>query len=166
VWLIECADSVMIVDPCGVADEFIRSGPSAVGHQEAVLGALMAAGIGPAGVDLVVLSHLDGIGMTALVDDHGEWVPTFPNARVVITGEELAWVRAHPETRGAVPFRALVDHGVVDPVTCPFRCADDVTFELTGGHSAGHAVLRVESGGARALLLGHLALSPVQVAFP
>jgi glyoxylase-like metal-dependent hydrolase (beta-lactamase superfamily II) len=166
VWLIECGDRLIAVDPCGAADEFIRSGPSAIGHQEAVLGALAASGIDPAGVDLVVLSHLDGIGMAALVDHDGEWEPTFPNARVVVTGEELAWVRAHPETQGAVPFGALVDQGLVDPVTCPFRCSNEVTLELTGGHSAGHAVLRVESAGARALFLGHLALNPVQVAFP
>jgi len=166
VWLIESGDQLIVVDPCGAADQFIRSGPSAVGHQEAVLGALSAAGIDPACVNLVVLSHLDGIGMAALVGDHGGWVPTFPNARVVVTEEELAWVRAHPETQGAGPFAALVDKGVVDPVTCPFRCTDEVTLELTGGHSAGHAVVRVESAGARAFFLGHLALSPVQVAFP
>lgn len=166
VWLIESGARLIAVDPCGAADEFIRSGPSAVGHQQAVLAALAAARIDPAAVDLVVLSHLDGIGMAALVDDHGGWAPTFPNARVVVTREELAWVRAHPETQGAVPFAALVDQGVVDPVTCPFQCTDEVTLELTGGHSAGHAVLRVESAGARAFFLGHLALSPVQVAFP
>jgi glyoxylase-like metal-dependent hydrolase (beta-lactamase superfamily II) len=166
VWIIECGDRLIVVDPCGAADDFIRSGPSAVGHQEAVLGALAAAGIDPARVDLVVLSHLDGIGMAALVDGDGTWAPTFPHARVVVTGEELAWVRAHPETQGAVPFGALVDQGLVDPVTCPFRCSNEVTLELTGGHSAGHAVLRVESAGVRALFLGHLALNPVQVAFP
>jgi glyoxylase-like metal-dependent hydrolase (beta-lactamase superfamily II) len=166
VWVIECGDRLVVVDPCGAADEFIRSGPAAATHQEAVLGALAVAGLDPAGVSHVVLSHLDGIGMTALVDDHGAWVPTFPNARVVVTREELAWVRAHPETQGAVAFSALLDQGVVDPVTCPFRCTNEVAVELTGGHSAGHAVVRVESAGARALFVGHLALNPVQVAFP
>ena len=116
-------------------------------------------------MDLVVLSHLDGIGMTALVDDHGQWVPTFPHAHVVVTAEELAWVWAHPETQGAQAFGAL-DYGLVEPVTCPLWCTDEVVLELTGGHSAGHAVLRVESVGTRALFLGHLALNPVQVAFP
>lgn len=166
VWLIKHGGQSIVVDPCGAADAFIRSGPAALGHQEAVLGALAAVGVDPADVDLVVLSHLDGIGMTAFVDDRGQWVPTFPKARVVLTAEELAWVHAHPETQGAEAFGALLDQGVVDPVTCPFRCTDGVTLELTGGHSVGHAVVRVESAGARALFVGHLAVSPVQVAFP
>jgi glyoxylase-like metal-dependent hydrolase (beta-lactamase superfamily II) len=166
VWLIASAGRLVVVDPCGAADEFIRSGTEAVGHQEAVLGALAAAGIDRAGVDHVVLSHLDGIGMTALIDDDGAWVPTFPNARVLVTAEELAWVHAHPETQGATALGALLDREVVDPVTCPVRCTQEVVLELTGGHSAGHAVLRVESDGARAVFLGHLALNPVQVAFP
>jgi glyoxylase-like metal-dependent hydrolase (beta-lactamase superfamily II) len=166
VWVIECGGRSIVVDPCGAADEFIRTGPAAVGHQEAVLAGLAAAGIDPVRVDLVVLSHLDGIGMAALVDDHGNWVPTFPRARVVVTAEELAWVRGHPETQGAVAFSALLDRGVVDAVGCPFACTDEVSFELTGGHSAGHAVLRVQSAGARAVFLGHLALNPLQVAFP
>ena len=166
VWVIECADRVVVVDPCGAADAFIRSAPDAVKHQDAVLGALAAAGVDPAGVDLVVLSHLDGIGMTALVDDHGDWVPTFPHARVVTTGEELDWVISHPETQGAAAFGALLRRGVVEPVICPFPCANEVTLELTGGHSAGHAVLRVDSAGVQALFVGHLAVSPVQAAFP
>lgn len=166
VWLVECGDRTIVVDPCGAADAFIRTGPAAVGHQQAVLAALAEAGIDPARVDLVVLSHLDGIGMTALVDDQGGWAPTFPNARVVITAEEAAWVRAHPDTQGAAAFAALVDREMVDPVTCPFHCADGVVLEWTGGHSPGHAAMRVESAGQRACFLGHLALNPVQVAYP
>jgi glyoxylase-like metal-dependent hydrolase (beta-lactamase superfamily II) len=40
----------------------------------------------------------------------------------------------------------------------------DVWLELTAGHTPGHAIVRVESGGQSAVLLGHLALNPVQVA--
>ena len=36
----------------------------------------------------------------------------------------------------------------------------------TGGHSAGHAVVRVESGDDVAVLLGHLAVSPLNLAAP
>jgi glyoxylase-like metal-dependent hydrolase (beta-lactamase superfamily II) len=164
VWVIECADRVVVVDPCGAADAFIRSGPDAVKHQDAVLRAQAAAGLDPTGVDLVVLSHLDGIGMTALVDDDGDWVPAFPHARLVVSQQELDWVTSHPETQGAAAFDALRRRGV--PVTCPFSCANEVTLELTGGHSAGHAVVRVDSAGAGALFLGHLAVNPVQLAYP
>src|SRR6516165_565234 len=114
VWLIESGDQLIVVDPCGAADQFIRSGPSAVGHQEAVLGALSAAGIDPACVNLVVLSHLDGIGMAALVGDHGGWVPTSQTPRVVAPGKDLAGVGPPPKPRGAGPFAARGKRGVVD----------------------------------------------------
>jgi glyoxylase-like metal-dependent hydrolase (beta-lactamase superfamily II) len=38
-----------------------------------------------------------------------------------------------------------------------------VWLQLTGGHTPGHAVVRIQSGDERATFLGHLALSPVNV---
>ncbi len=40
------------------------------------------------------------------------------------------------------------------------RAAPGVTVELTGGHTAGHAVVRIGDG---AVFVGHLAVSPVNV---
>jgi glyoxylase-like metal-dependent hydrolase (beta-lactamase superfamily II) len=53
-----------------------------------------------------------------------------------------------------------VDQRVVDGVIPPWAVAPGVAFELTGGHSPGHGVLRVGDG---AVFLGHLAISPLQV---
>ena len=81
VWVIEAGDRVLVVDPCGAADTFLRSGADAVTHQDAVGAALTAAGFAPDRVDAVILSHLDGIGMAAAVDADGAWTPFFPRAR-------------------------------------------------------------------------------------
>ena len=70
-WVLESSGTTIVVDPCSASDDFLRSGPDAIGHQEAMLGALVDAGIEPAAVDLVVLTHLDGIGTVASVDPDG-----------------------------------------------------------------------------------------------
>jgi len=47
VWVIESEGRVIVVDPCGAADPFIRTGPEAIGHQDAVLSAMTSAGFPP-----------------------------------------------------------------------------------------------------------------------
>ena len=89
VWVVESQGRVIVVDPCGAADQFLREGKEAIGHQEAALGALRDAGFPPERVDVVVLSHLDGIGMAAVVAPDGGWAPAFPNARIVMMAAEL-----------------------------------------------------------------------------
>ncbi|HUY65902.1 MAG TPA: hypothetical protein VMV06_03715 [Acidimicrobiales bacterium] len=159
VWVIESDAQTVVVDPCGAADAFLRSGPEAIGHQTAVADALSTAGFPVGTVDSVVLSHLDGIGMAAAVDGDGAWRPFFPNARVVMSHDELTHVAAEPATGGSAPLRCLIDQGVVEGVDPPRDVAPGVTLELTGGHSPGHCVVRVGEG---AVLVGHLAINPLQ----
>jgi glyoxylase-like metal-dependent hydrolase (beta-lactamase superfamily II) len=164
VWVIESEGSTIVVDPCGAADAFIRTGTDAVAHQDAVLAAMASAGFDPEQVDTVVLTHLDGIGMAALLTPDGRWVPAFPQARLLVTEEELRYVAANPNIQGARAFGELVDAGVVDGVGPVHRCTAEVAIHLTGGHTPGHGVVHVESGSERAVMLGHLALSPIHAA--
>jgi hypothetical protein len=166
-WVVVSEDRLIVVDPCLAADPFLRSGPDAIGHQEAALAALRDAGFPPERVDVVVLSHLDGIGMTALVTPDGGWVPAFPNARVVMMAAELKWLAGGSEyaamTGGFAALNALIDQGVVDGVDDGHPITSEVRLELTGAHSEGHAFVQVESRGETATFLGHLALSPMNV---
>jgi len=164
VWVLESGNRVVVVDPCGAADVFIRTGPEAVSHQDAVFAALADAGYPRERVDTVMLSHLDGIGMAAAVTDDGSWVPAFPNARVVLTADELAFLAAPTyEVQGLEALRALIAVGAVDGVGDGHVLAPDITVKETGAHSPGHAVVRVESGGQLALLIGHLAITPLHI---
>jgi glyoxylase-like metal-dependent hydrolase (beta-lactamase superfamily II) len=163
-WVIESDGRVLLVDPCGAADPFIRTGPEAVMHQDAFAAAMRAADFAAERVDTVVLSHLDGIGMAAGVEPDGGWGPLFPNARVVLTAAELAWLDGETQVGGLEALRSLIARGVVDGVADDHRFTDAVRFERTGGHSPGHAVVHVESAGAHAVLVGHLALNPLQLA--
>jgi hypothetical protein len=165
IWVVESADRVLVVDPCGAADEFLRSGPDAVTHQRLVRAALADGGFPPERVDAVILSHLDGIGMVGVVDEAGGdgWGPMFANARIVVSEAELALIHADPTIQGAAAFGALEARGLVDAVSLPWEAAPGVVLEASGGHSAGHALLRIGDG---AVFLGHLALNPLKVAFP
>jgi glyoxylase-like metal-dependent hydrolase (beta-lactamase superfamily II) len=163
-WVIESEGRVLLVDPCGAADPFIRTGAEAITHQDAFLAAMRGAEFAPERVDAVVLSHLDGIGMAAAVETDGAWGRLFPNARVVLTATELAWLDTQRAVGGLEALRALIDRGVVDGVDDGHRFTDAVRFERTAGHSPGHAVLHVESGAEHAVLLGHLALNPLRLA--
>jgi glyoxylase-like metal-dependent hydrolase (beta-lactamase superfamily II) len=159
-WVIDADGRRLVVDPCGASDAFLRSGPEAVTHQQAALGAMSAARIAPETVDAVVLSHLDGIGMAAVVTDDG-WAPAFPRADLVLTAEERAFIADHDDVPGRAAFEELAAAEAVRPVEAPHVLAPGVTLVATGGHSAGHAVITVESGDDRAVLLGHLAVSPL-----
>lgn len=165
-WVIESQDRVIVVDPCGAADQFIRSGAEAIGHQEAALGAMRDAGFPPERVDVVVLTHLDGIGMAAVVERDGSWAPAFPNARIVLMSAELDFLAAGGPAQGTEALDALIARGVVDGVHDGYHVTDEVWLQLTGAHTPGHAVVRVDSGDERATFLGHLALNPVNVAMP
>ena len=160
IWVIESGGQTLVVDPCGAADAFIRSGPEAKDHEAAVVAAMASAGYPVDGVDLVVMSHLDGIGMVGSLDEDGPCSPLFPHARIVISEAELAHIEGHEEIGGRGAFRELVEQGVVDAASCPYELAPDVTLQMTGGHSPGHCVLRIGDG---AVLIGHLAVNPVQV---
>ena len=160
VWVIESDDRTLVVDPCGAADAFLRSGPEAVLHQEAVVAALANEGFAVDRVDAVVLSHLDGIGMSAAVAADGTWTPFFPNAKVLLSANELAHVESNPGIGGAPLLAELVRQGAVEALSPPQPVAPGVTVEQVGGHSPGHLVLRVGDG---AVFIGHLAVSPLQL---
>ena len=162
-WVAESNGRVVVIDPCGAADDFLRTGPEAILHQSAVAGAMRAAGYPPERVDVVVLTHLDGIGMAAAVDDDGNWSPMFPNARVVMTRAELEYLDRVPDVSGIEALRALIAQGVVDGVADAYEVAPGVELELTGAHSPGHAIVRAGTGEEQVVLVGHLAISPLQV---
>ncbi len=160
VWVIECDDRTLVVDPCGAADAFLRSGPEAVLHQEAVVAALANEGFAIECVDAVVLSHLDGIGMSAAVAADGTWTPFFPNAKVQLSTDELAHVESNPGIGGAPLLAELVRQGAIEALSPPQPVAPGVVVEQVGGHSPGHLVLRIGDG---AVFIGHLAVSPLQL---
>jgi glyoxylase-like metal-dependent hydrolase (beta-lactamase superfamily II) len=163
-WVVESDDRTIVIDPCCASDGFLRTGPEALTHQDAAFTAFRDAGFDPDRVDVVVMSHLDGIGMNALVDGGGAWRPAFGRAPIVLSDTEWDKTRGRAEQPDAAALVSLHAQGAVTPVALPHRVTPEVEMVLSGGHSPGHATVVVRSGDARALFLGHLAVSPMQAA--
>ncbi len=126
---------------------------------------LAAAGIAPADVETVVLTHLH--------EDHAGWSsgedgkPFFPAARYVVQRAEVASLdRADPVWDWTVaPLRAT---GQLHEVDGPYRLAPGLTLLPTPGHTPGHQSVLVEQGpGARDVLVtGDVLVHAVQLGNP
>lgn len=136
------------------------------------LARLAAAGVAPADVDHVLLTHLhsDHVGWnTQRVDDL--WVPTFPNATYVLPQGELDFFK----TPASASRRVVYEDSVL-PVEQAGqalamgleggRYLDGFHFHPTPGHSAGHMSISLVSRGEMALFSGDVMHSPVQVHRP
>jgi hypothetical protein len=54
--------AIWVIESDGAADTFLRSGPEASIHEAVVIAAMASSGFPVDSVDIVVMSHLDGIG--------------------------------------------------------------------------------------------------------
>lgn len=142
---------------------------------------LTAAGFAPDDVDLVICTHLhtDHVGWNTMLLD-GEWVPTFPKARYVMSradidhwrGAEASFVA--PGTPGMndlvnpfeVSVEPLLERGVVDAIEPTYQVSASVSLIATPGHTPGHVSVRIDSNGSHALITGDMVHSPVQLVRP
>ncbi|HYU39197.1 MAG TPA: hypothetical protein VEM59_05070 [Acidimicrobiia bacterium] len=160
---IETPGARIVVDPWLAFDDPDRKTPDARARMERLLAGLTDAGFEPESVDVVVNTHIDGVGANTRPAAGGTDVPTFPNARYVIAPEEIAALQAG-RFPGAEPLGVLCDEGLVDEPDG--QIAVDVRVEPGPGHSPGHQFVRIESDGGGAVIVGHLFLHPAQVFAP
>jgi len=153
----------IIVDPWLVTDG-ARQAPGATAHGDRLQRELDDAGFAAASVDLVIFTHLDGIGWSVCPGADGP-VPMFPHARHVLTRSGMdAWRSGVID--GVDELAVLVDAGLVDEVACDATVTPSVTLRPTEGHTAGHAVVQVRDPAGDLALAGHLVQLPSQVADP
>lgn len=156
----------IIVDPW-LADDGPRDRPDAAEHVGSLLERLSAGGFEPDDVDLVINSHIDGIGWNTRPDRSGGWVPTFPSARHLFPQAELDALDAGVELYGGGQVSVLRDAGLVEPVVVsPHEVSPALQLVDAPGHNAGHVAVRVESGADLAVIPGHVILTPIQVDDP
>lgn len=154
-------------------DQFNRPKPD-------FLAGLAAYGVKPEQVTHVMCTHLhwDHVGWnTRLIN--GEWVPTFPNAKVIMAKREYDyWDAIYAKEKAAGKVENLHAIGFEDSVL-PLKkaekavlVADDfeldkgIWLEPCHGHSAGHVVVNVESTGKRAAFVGDVIHHPMQLLYP
>ncbi|KOV85215.1 MBL fold metallo-hydrolase [Nocardia sp. NRRL S-836] len=136
---------------------------------------LAEAGFTPESIDLVVLTHLhtDHVGWNTRQVD-GDWVPTFPNARYLVSRVEREfWAGVEMDEPRRAMFRDSVlpveDAGLLDLVDVPAggaEVAPGVRLLPTPGHTPGHVAVRLDSAGRTALITGDCVHHPVQVPRP
>jgi glyoxylase-like metal-dependent hydrolase (beta-lactamase superfamily II) len=132
---------------------------------------LAAFGLTPQDIDIVMCTHLhhDHVGWnTQLVD--GRWVPTFPNAKYLMSKKELEVFSEHDDP-AATPSLGdsvlpVVESGQAQLISSDFVLDDEVWLEPTPGHTPDHFAVRLQSGNHHAVIGGDLMHSPVQCMHP
>jgi len=153
--VVRTPSAVVVVDPWLAFDDPARLAPR--------LAALRAAGVDPAEVDIVVNTHIDGLGANVAADGSA----AFPRARYLVPEAELEDLRSgvHGDAR-ALPLLGLLEQGQVEAVTGNEHIAPGVRLEDAPGHNRGMVTVWVTSGGQEAVIVGHLFLHPAQIAAP
>ncbi|MGA4849609.1 MBL fold metallo-hydrolase [Streptomyces sp. G5(2025)] len=172
-WVLRSEGRTVLVDT-GVGNGRVRPGaPHFENLDTDFLDRLAAAGVRPEDVDVVVNTHLhaDHVGWNTRERD-GEWVPSFPNATYLMPSAD----HAHFGPRGAdEESRDPVLADSVAPVdragrtllwSGTHRIDAHLTLEAAPGHTPGSSVLRLASGGDRAVFVGDLLHTPVQILEP
>jgi glyoxylase-like metal-dependent hydrolase (beta-lactamase superfamily II) len=147
---------------------------------------LARAGVRPKDVDVVVNTHVhyDHVGWNTTLRD-GEWVPTFPNATYLIPRIDREYFDPANETRRppvrtdadrlrrrgshlvfADSITPVLEHGLARVWEDVHRIDANLTLEPAPGHTPGSSLLRLHSDGDRAVFVGDMLHSPVQVLEP
>src|SRR3546814_20429458 len=118
---------------------------------------LQSVGISPEDITHVLCTHLhlDHVGWnTRLLD--GRWVPTFPQAKYILSRRECEFWDTLSGEGGKLPIndnvfedsvRPILDAGLAEFIDPPFQLTDELTIEAAPGHSPGHRILLLRSGG-------------------
>lgn len=172
-FVVVAGDTTIVVDTC-VGPDPDRGLTGDPGFPDR-LDSAIEGGLGA--VDVVVCTHLhfDHVGWNTRSID-GTVVPTFPNARYLVTRAEIEEMERDDHMEVAEPsIRPLAAAGVLDvidldPVTGTHSMADGHRYSVqlvsTPGHTPGHVSVLIESADEVAFITGDAFHSPLQVAYP
>jgi len=170
-WLLRSAGATIIIDT-GLPAQSVRPGVPAGASLPA---ALAAVGLALADVDIVVCTHLhaDHVGWNTRLDGGGR-VPAFPAAQYLFSRRDLDFF--HPSALTEEPGRsAAVYAESVEPILHAGQALiwddahtidENLQLRLAPGHTPGHGIVILESGGDRAVFAGDLLHTPLQLHAP
>jgi glyoxylase-like metal-dependent hydrolase (beta-lactamase superfamily II) len=176
-WLLQVGGKKFLIDSCCGNQKARPTRPLWNMLDTPYLDRLAAAGARPQDIDYVMCTHLhhDHVGWNTQLRD-GRWVPTFPNARYVISKPDFDYhhqLHSDPGNTEPVEFGTfvecvlpVVEAGRADLVTGPYRLNEHIEIVAAPGHSAGHVVFKLESNGARASFIGDVFHHLLQVHYP
>ncbi|MFI5529697.1 MBL fold metallo-hydrolase [Kitasatospora sp. NPDC051853] len=176
-WVLRSGGRTVLVDT-GVGDGRERpDAPQFHRRQGRFLERLAEAGVRPEEVDTVVNTHLhaDHVGWNTR-SENGSWVPTFPNAQYLLpAADDRYYGPDNDYGRGATVTARLLYEDSIAPVRRAGQLVlwdgahavdRNLVLESAPGHTPGSAVLRLTSGSDRAVFVGDLLHSPVQILDP
>lgn len=176
-WVLRSGGRTVLVDT-GVGNGRERPGSPRFHHwQGDFLGGLARVGVQPDDVDVVVNTHVHGdhVGWNTVGVDGG-WEPAFPNAQYLIpAADDFHFGPDNAYGNGLREDDRLIYEDSIAPVhragqavlwDGAHRIDEHLTLESAPGHTPGSSVLRLASGGDRAVFVGDLLHSPVQILEP
>jgi glyoxylase-like metal-dependent hydrolase (beta-lactamase superfamily II) len=116
-------------------------------------------GLSAADIDTVLMTHLHGDHAAGLTKPEGDaFVPAFPNAAIHVSAVEWEEMQ-HPNIRSRNTYwkenwKPIVSQ--VETFEGEKTLFDAITMIHTGGHSNGHSVIKLESGGETILHMGDI----------
>ncbi len=180
-WLVRTPGAIVLIDPCVGNGRHRPSLPFYDNLDTPFLERLSAIGISPEDVDFVVCTHLhvDHVGWNTRLKA-GRWVPTFPNARYILSRREHDfWAR---DLVGGLPKRWAFNAGVYADSVKPVIDAglaqmvgEETGYDFAGnsfslmptpGHTIGHMSAILDAGSDGALFCGDVLHWPAQIIFP
>ncbi|MGW2598217.1 MBL fold metallo-hydrolase [Streptomyces klenkii] len=182
-WVLRSGGRTVLIDT-NVGNGRERPGSPHFHHwQGDFLGRLAEAGVRPEDVDVVVNTHLhiDHVGWNTrsagnTAGSGAEWVPTFPNAEYLIpAADDFHYGPENGYGNGRSEDDRLLYEDSIAPIhraglavrwEGSHRIDEHLTLEPAPGHTPGSSVLRLASGADRAVFVGDLIHSPVQVLHP
>jgi glyoxylase-like metal-dependent hydrolase (beta-lactamase superfamily II) len=166
-WLLRAADRTILIDT-GVGD---GATPHPVTRPRRLPANLIAAGVHPDEVDVVVLTHLhwDHTGWNTVARDDG-FTPLFTRARYLVQRAEWHHWTATEERRRTVRYarslRPLEEAGQLQLVDGAWGVADGFDLLPVPGHTPGHACVRVASADTVAYIVGDALHHAAQISHP
>ncbi|MFL6056195.1 MAG: MBL fold metallo-hydrolase [Actinoallomurus sp.] len=183
-WILRSEGKVVLVDT-GVGNDRDRPQIPLFDHLRTdFLDQLAEAGVRPKDVDIVINTHIhyDHVGWNTESRD-GEWIPTFPNATYLIPRVDQEFFDPRNAHRRRAPRddherrrqegSRIVYADSIAPVlgravlwSEGHRIDGNLSLEPAPGHTPGSSIVRVASGSDRAVFVGDLLHSPVQILEP
>lgn len=176
-WLLRSEGRTILVDT-GVGNHKERPYSPVWSHLRTdFIADLARAGVAPEDVDIVINTHLhvDHVGWNTRLDGR-DWVPTFPNATYLLPKDDYDFW--NPEN-GHKPLLGRGNQNVFEDSVAPVHRAGQVRLwqgdhrvdanlrlEAAPGHTPGSSVLTLAAGTDRAVFVGDLLHSPVQLVDP
>jgi glyoxylase-like metal-dependent hydrolase (beta-lactamase superfamily II) len=171
-WVLRTGGKTILIDTC-TGNHKDRVRPIFNQLDTPYLERLRAAGVDPNDVDLVMCTHLhtDHVGWNTRLEN-GRWVPTFPNAKYLMSStdydhyfKDYDETTVHPFLKGVYEdsISPVIEAGLATMVDGTEDLVRGLRMRQTPGHTPGHIAIELESAGERALFSGDVLHSPMQV---